>query len=322
VRRVRFRVLRAVAVILGICIAAPLTDRPATAAEDARVVALRDYALQLVNASRAANKMPPLALEAKLTTAAQFHANDMLKRNYFAHDSPEGKNVGDRYEKAGGSGFRLTAENIAKCTGCKPPITDADIRMLQEGWMKSPGHRANILRKGLTSFGFGLAANATGGLYAVQTFSGPGTQKDEVAGAAAKPFPPDAQAKAALADINQRRKNVGQPPLELSPGLDKAASIVAEKTGENETDSAGSEDLRAMLPIGEQASWRSMTILAGTCGGCGVATVPADIGYFIGEWLTDDTYAKMLLDAQATHLGFAVHANGKGLKAAVGIVGR
>jgi uncharacterized protein YkwD len=318
----RFQAGRTVAAIAALCLAGLLAVRP-VAAEELQLTAYRNLALQMVNASRREHNLPPLVPESKLDAAAQAHAADMLKRSYFAHDSPEGKNVGDRYEAAGGSTFRLTAENIAKCQGCKPPITEADLRMIHDGWMKSPGHRENILRKGLTAFGFGLAANANGGLYAVQTFSGPGVQKDEATGAAAgKPFPPQAQAKAALAEINERRKKAGKRPLELDDGLGKAASVVAQKTGENESASAGSEDIRAMLPIGEQADWRSMTIIAGTCGGCGAETVPADIGYFIQEWLTDKTYANMLLDAEATHLGFAVHANGKGLKAAVGIVGR
>lgn len=317
----RFRAGRAVAAIAALCLAVLLAGRP-VAAEELPLTAYRNLALQMVNASRREHNLPPLVLESKLDAAAQAHAADMLKRSYFAHDSPEGKNVGDRYEAAGGSTFRLTAENIAKCQGCKPPITEADLRMIHDGWMKSPGHRENILRKGLTAFGFGLAANATGGLYAVQTFSGPGVQKDEATGAARKPFPPQARAKAALADINGRRKKAGKRPLELDDDLGKAAAVVAQKTGENESASSGSEDIRAMLPIGEQANWRSMTIIAGTCGGCGAETVPADIGYFIQEWLTDKTYANMLLDAEATHLGFAVHANGKGLKAAVGIVGR
>lgn len=313
--------LRAGAVIVAVLLAAFL-GRSAAAAEDPRLAAFREFALQMVNASRAKHELPPLTAEGKLTAAAQSHAADMLKRSYFAHDSPEGKNVGNRFEAAGGSAWRLTAENIAKCQGCKPPITEADLRMLQEGWMKSPGHRENILRHGLTDFGFGLAASATGGLYAVQTFSGPGVQKEARPGAEQKPFPHQAQAKAALADVNERRKKVGRPPMELSPDLDEAAAAMAAKSGENESSSAESEDLRAMVPIGVQASWRALSIIAGMCGGCGAETVPADIGNFIGEWLTDKTYANMLLDADATHLGFAVHANGRGLKAAVGIVGR
>src|SRR5262249_34129156 len=156
------------------------------------------------------------------TTAAQVHAADMLKRNYFAHGSPEGKNVADRFQAAGGSAWRLTAENIAKCS-CAPPVTEDYLRLLHDGWMKSPGHRANILRKGVSYFGFGLAASETGGLYAVQTFSGAGLQKGAEAGSGAIPVSLDAQAKAALADINARREKAGRVPLALSKSLSDAA---------------------------------------------------------------------------------------------------
>ncbi|NJM34698.1 MAG: CAP domain-containing protein [Rhodomicrobium sp.] len=151
-------------------------------AEEASLNKLRMLALQLVNASRKEHKLSPLALESKLTEAAQFHASDMMRRSYYAHSSPEGKTVADRYQKAGGSRWVLTAENIAKCDGCPPALSEAQIRKLHEGWMNSPGHKANILRAGLTGFGYGLAVTSGGTLYAVQTFAGPGTPDGGSAG--------------------------------------------------------------------------------------------------------------------------------------------
>ena len=86
-------------------------------------IAMRQRALDLVNESRRAQKLPPLALEAKLNAAAQGHAADMLKRNFYAHNTPEGKTPADRYQKQGGSKWMLTAENIAKCDAL-PPARD------------------------------------------------------------------------------------------------------------------------------------------------------------------------------------------------------
>jgi uncharacterized protein YkwD len=316
----RFPAGRIGAAIVAVCFALIALSRPA-AAEDPRLAALRNLALQMVNASRAENKLPPLTLEDKLTAAAQSHAGDMLKRSYFAHESPEGKNVGDRFQAAGGSEWVLTAENIGKCAKCAPPLNEADLHLLHDGWMKSPGHRANILRKGLTKFGFGMASNEQGGLYAVQTFSGPGVQKAAENGAGAKPVSAAALAKAALAELNERRKQAGFPPLELSQSLADAASETASKISESSA-SVDVGSLGAMLPLGEQASWRSIQAFSSQCGGCGREIVTADIAYFIEEWMADQTYAKMLLGTEFTHLGFSVRANGEGLKAAVGLLGR
>jgi hypothetical protein len=98
----------------------------------------------------------------------------MLNRNYFDHVSPEGKTVFDRYVAAGGSRWRLVAENIGRCATCKGAPRIADITRLQDGWMRSASHRENILSPGVTQFGFGMVATAGRGLYAVQSFAGPG----------------------------------------------------------------------------------------------------------------------------------------------------
>ena len=117
---------------------------------------IRERALVLLNQSRKEHKLPPLVLEAKLNKAAQGHASDMLKRKYFAHSSPEGKTTADRYKQAGGSKWLMTAENIYKADHTPPPITDAILKRLQEGWMSSPGHRKNILLRGITNSGSAL----------------------------------------------------------------------------------------------------------------------------------------------------------------------
>ena len=95
----------------GMMLAATLLFQPHAARAD-DLDHIREQALVLLNQSRNEHKLPPLVLEAKLNKAAQAHANDMLKRKYFAHASPEGKTVGDRYRQAGGSKWLVTAENI------------------------------------------------------------------------------------------------------------------------------------------------------------------------------------------------------------------
>lgn len=64
---------------------------------------LRVFALQLVNRDRTINNLPPLVEDPLLSKAAQFHAQDMLKRHYFEHVTPEGKTPRDRFVAIGGS---------------------------------------------------------------------------------------------------------------------------------------------------------------------------------------------------------------------------
>jgi uncharacterized protein YkwD len=145
-----------------------------SAAETSDLTELRSEALELVNEAREQHGLPALQSCPELDRAAQAHADDMLNRHYFDHVSPEGKTVFDRYVAAGGSRWRLVAENIGRCATCKGPPRVADVTRLQDGWMRSASHRENILSRGVTQFGFGMAAAADRGLYAVQSFAGPG----------------------------------------------------------------------------------------------------------------------------------------------------
>jgi uncharacterized protein YkwD len=78
-----------------------------------------------------------------LDTAAAEHTDDMLARNYFEHDSPEGGTFDERILSAGyarkGQGWSL-AENLIWADGDL-----ATPAALMNAWMNSEGHRENIL---------------------------------------------------------------------------------------------------------------------------------------------------------------------------------
>lgn len=117
--------------------------------------------LVLVNAERAKAGCRPLRLDRRVQAAAQAHAKDMAARNYYDHTSPEGKSAGDRMRKAG---YRAGAwgENIHK--GPKGPKT------AMRDWMRSSGHRANILNCAYKDFGAGVSLKANGPWW-VQNFA-------------------------------------------------------------------------------------------------------------------------------------------------------
>jgi uncharacterized protein YkwD len=118
----------------------------------------------LTNAERTRRGLVALAVEPRLTAAAQAHSDDMARRHFFAHESPEGQSVADR-ARARGYVYRIVAENIA-----------AGQRTAEEvvtGWMNSPGHRANILNCSLAQIGIGYATGGSYGFYWVQDFGTP-----------------------------------------------------------------------------------------------------------------------------------------------------
>ena len=130
-------VMRLVRMLLGPClltvvavgcstVATPPAPAPTTPAAEV---------VTLTNARRAAAGCGPVASQAQLTRAAQLHADDMAANHYFAHVSQDGRAPWDRARQQGFTG-RGIGENIAR--GYQTA------RAVMEGWMGSPGHRANI----------------------------------------------------------------------------------------------------------------------------------------------------------------------------------
>jgi uncharacterized protein YkwD len=133
----------------------------------------RELALILVNRDRQLNGLSPLLEDKLLSQIAQFHAQDMLARNYYAHVTPEGKTPTDRFIALGGKGG--VGENIMEMKGATSvQMNYRLIEQFQKSWMYSQGHRTNLLKSEYTRFGYGIVANPiTGSVYAVQDFSLP-----------------------------------------------------------------------------------------------------------------------------------------------------
>lgn len=100
------------------------------------------------NAQRAQNGAAALALNSQLTSAAQAKANDMIARNYWAHNTPDGKEPWVFFDAAGYKYFKA-GENLAYGFS----TSDAAVT----GWMNSPSHRENLLDTAFTEVGFGFA---------------------------------------------------------------------------------------------------------------------------------------------------------------------
>jgi uncharacterized protein YkwD len=113
--------------------------------------------LCLVNRERTKRGLPALRENSLLSAASLEHSQDMVRNGYFEHTATDGRTVGDRLRAVGyGRGTSVSAgENIAYGVG--KDGTPAAIVAL---WMRSPGHRADILRPAYTEIGIGIALGA------------------------------------------------------------------------------------------------------------------------------------------------------------------
>lgn len=107
--------------------------------------------LKETNEQRSQAQAPSLKINDRLEAAAQAKADDMAKRNYWSHKTPEGSPpwtfVADQHYS-----YQKLAENLAAGFDNEDSVI--------KGWMASPAHKANLLDSDLVDVGFGSAQNA------------------------------------------------------------------------------------------------------------------------------------------------------------------
>jgi uncharacterized protein YkwD len=153
----------AIALVLAACGAtsapAPVADMHGCAGsnlepEPVAAPRMRAAILCLVNAERARHGARPLAEDAALGTAAVHHSLDMGRRNYFEHRDPDGI---EPWMRIGAAGYRaaLVGENLGwgEAEQGTPAAT-------MRHWMKSAGHRRNLLDPRYTQIGIGIEFDA------------------------------------------------------------------------------------------------------------------------------------------------------------------
>lgn len=118
-----------------------------------------------INEIRQERDLGRLQMDPKLREAARLHSSNMVEQDFFAHESPSGMTVEDRYEEvgrncrvdAGESGFVSGGENIAYTWAYEGVETERGTvhhngnetsigQGIVENWMHSSGHRKNILQ--------------------------------------------------------------------------------------------------------------------------------------------------------------------------------
>lgn len=123
--------------------------------------ALENQLISLVNKERSWRGLQTLTKVDVLTQVGRGHSADMFKRGYFAHNSPEGKNVSDRAMENGYI-FLVIGENLAYAP---------NVELAHKGLMESEGHRANILSPEFNKIGIGIMDGGVYGLMVTQVFT-------------------------------------------------------------------------------------------------------------------------------------------------------
>lgn len=124
--------------------------------------------LAWTNQQRGSYGVAALAANPQLSLAAAIKAQDMLDKQYFAHESPTGAGPSDLAEETGYD-FISVGENLAMGNF----KNDED---LVQAWMDSPGHRENILNAAYMEIGIAVIQGVFEGekvWMAVQEFGRP-----------------------------------------------------------------------------------------------------------------------------------------------------
>lgn len=146
-KRIIFHVAAALAiklVVVAFVLVYPLSAwlMPDVAAEQSRQI------ISLTNQFRTSLDLPTLKENTKLNQAAYAKVSDMFLNQYFAHTSPENKNL-DSFLKQTGYIYSVSGENLG--------MGFSDSQELMTAWKNSPTHYANLVDEDFQEIGVSMA---------------------------------------------------------------------------------------------------------------------------------------------------------------------
>lgn len=112
---------------------------------------------EMVNAEREERGLSPLEWDEQLARRARQWSTDMAAAGRFEHQDPQEM-------QAAVDGYTALGENIFRSSG---PVPAGRIHV---GWMRSEGHRVNVLEPGFDRLGVGLVCSESGESWATQRF--------------------------------------------------------------------------------------------------------------------------------------------------------
>ncbi len=125
-------------------------------------------AFEAVNLERARRGLARLKWDEDMAALARAHSGRMRDRDFFSHDDPERGDLTARIERTP-IPWSTVAENLFAEHGYANPAQQA-----VKSWLGSPGHQRNMLGRGFTRTGVGVATNGQGRYWFTQIFVGGG----------------------------------------------------------------------------------------------------------------------------------------------------
>lgn len=127
--------------------------------------AYRSRLLRLVNAERAAHGVGPVGLHTTLNGCARRHNGDLaFVQRRLSHVGRDGAALGTRLRRCGYQ-YKYASENVARGQGSPQHVV--------RSWMKSEGHRKNLLSDRVKHMGVHVGRGVDGKLYWAQLFGTP-----------------------------------------------------------------------------------------------------------------------------------------------------
>lgn len=117
--------------------------------------------LQLVNKEREKASLHPLQRNDKLSSSAKAKCSDMVVRNYWSHQTPDGT-LPWAFIKNEGYQYRTVGENLARGYQTNEQIVSA--------WMNSETHKAEVLDKSFTESGVAICVMNQNEILVVEHF--------------------------------------------------------------------------------------------------------------------------------------------------------
>lgn len=134
-----------------------------------------DKLLILTNIERGKNGLGHLEMNDKLSEAASNKADDMFAKNYWAHNSPDGKTPWV-FIRGAGYNYVYAGENLARGFETADEVVKA--------WMASLKHRENVLSENFREVGFAVKKGKLNGeetVLVVEQFGNQGERVPQIA---------------------------------------------------------------------------------------------------------------------------------------------
>ena len=154
----------------ALCLASAGCVRPARESANRASTApseLEQSIFDAVNGERGEREIEPLEWSDEALEVARNHSERMARLGYFSHEDPELGGLDARMRRLGVRAWSA-GENLFAIHGHADPVS-----LAVEGWLKSPGHRQNMLNSRFTRSAVGIARADDGTIYCTQVFLRP-----------------------------------------------------------------------------------------------------------------------------------------------------